>query len=501
MLTSLIGSANGFLWGIPMLVVIFGGGIAFTILTKGVQFRRFVHMWKRIMDSGESESGVSSFASFCTTMAMRIGTGNVAGVAVALFTGGPGAIFWMFIAGMTNSVVCFAECVQSSLYKTKIDGEYRGGGYYAIERGLGWKAYGAFVAIISLVGIGAFMPAAATYTICEAFNKATGIPMVAISAVIAIVMFITCLGGLKRISSVASAVVPFMTVIYLAVTIIVTVMNIAELPAAIGLVVKCAFSKEALMGGGFGIALQQGVKRGTFSSASGMGEASPTAAAAETSHPVKVGLANAAGVWLDTCIVCTCSAVLCMMTDCYNTAFGYVGAGHPGMGELTGGGVIFVQYACSTVLGSFAELFIAVMLYLFSFTCLISYYYEAETASTYLFSKPEQAAARKTVKRLLQIGMPILIFIFGIVPASLAWDLSDLALGSITFFNMFGVFLLFPKVTAMLKDYEDQMKAGKDPYYNPDKLSWPGVDVEMWKEVNKKYIEAEKAGKPIMNGK
>lgn len=498
MLSSLIGSANGFLWGIPMLVVIAGSGIVFTILTKGVQFRRFIDMWKRIVDSSESESGVSSFASFCTTMAMRIGTGNVAGVAVAIFAGGPGAVFWMFLAGMTNSVVCFSECVQSVLYKTKIDGEYRGGGYYAIERGLGWKGYGTFVAIISLIGIGAFMPAAATYTICEAFNKATGVPMAAVAAVVAIIMFVTCLGGLKRISSVASAIVPFMTGIYLLVTVIVTVMHAAQLPAAIALVVKCAFSQEALVGGGLGIALQQGVKRATFSSASGMGEASPTAAAAETSHPVKVGLANAAGVWVDTCIVCTCSAVLCLMTDCYNTTFGYIGAGNPGMGELSGGGVIFVQYACSTVLGSFAEIFIAVMLFLFSFTCLISYYYEAETASTYLFSKPEQEGARKIVRRCLQIGMPILIFIFGIVPASLAWDLSDLALGSITFFNMFGVILLFPKVTAMLKDYDEQMKAGRDPYYNPDKLSWPGVDVEMWKEINKKYIEADKAGKPIM---
>ncbi|MBR5306010.1 MAG: alanine:cation symporter family protein, partial [Oscillospiraceae bacterium] len=240
-----------------------------------------------------------------------------------------------------------------------------------------------------------------------------------------------------------------------------------------------------------GVAIQQGVKRGTFSSASGMGEATPTAAAAETTHPVKVGLANAAGVWLDTVIVCTASGLMILYSDCYNTAFGYVGSGHPGLPELTGGSAVMVQYAASTVMGGFAEIFIAFMLFLFSFTCLISYYYEAETASTYLFQKDNQAGIRKAVTWFLRIAMPVLIFFYGIIGASLAWDLADLALGSITFFNMLVVILLIKPVGAMLKDYEEQMKAGKDPVYDPEKLSFKGVDVEMWKEINAKHLAAK----------
>ena len=147
-----------------------------------------------------------------------------------------------------------------------------------------------------------------------------------------------------------------------------------------------------------------------------------------------------------------------------------------------------VQYAASSVLGGFAEIFIAFMLFLFSFTCLISYYYEAETASTYLFQKPEQAGIRKAITWFLRIAMPVLIFYYGIASASLAWDLADLALGSITFFNMLVVILLIKPVGAMLADYEAQMKAGQDPYYDPDKLSFKGVDVEMWKEINAKKI-------------
>lgn len=496
MLANFIGTANGFLWGLPMLVVIIGSGVCFTLALRGFQFVRFVDMWKRILDSSDSESGVSSFASFCTTMAMRVGTGNVAGVAVAIYSGGPGALFWMICAGMTNSAVCFAETTLGSLYKIRVDGEYRGGGYYCAERGLGWKAYGGFLAAISLIGIGAFMPAAATYTICEAFNAATGIPMIAIAAVVAVVMLVTVLGGIKRISAVASAIVPFMCAIYILVTIAVIILNAAEIPAVISMVIKNAFGQEAMIGGGIGIAIQQGFKRGTFSSASGMGESTPTAAAAETSHPVKVGLANAAGVWLDTVIICTCSGLLILMTDCFNTGFGYVGSGAPELAAMAaagqGGGVLFVQYAARTIMGGFAELFIAIMLFLFSFTCLISYYYEAETASTYLFQRPDQAGIRKFITRILQFGMPVLIFFFGIVEASIAWDLSDLALGSITFVNMIVVIALFPKCVALYNDYCAQIKAGKDPYYNPDKLSWKGVDVALWKSINQKHIDAEK---------
>jgi AGCS family alanine or glycine:cation symporter len=269
-------------------------------------------------------------------------------------------------------------------------------------------------------------------------------------------------------------------------------MNIGETGRVFGDIFRCAFSADALLSGGIGVAIQQGVKRGTFSSASGMGEATPTAAAAEITHPVKVGLANAAGVWLDTVIVRTASALMILYSDCYNTAFGYVGSGHPGMAELTGGSAVMVQYAASTVMGGIAEIFIAFMLFLFSFTCLISYYYEAETASTYLFQKPEQAGIRKGITWFLRIAMPALIFYYGIVGAAMAWNLADLALGSITFFNMLVVVLLAKPVKAMLKDYEAQKKAGKDPYYNPDNVSFKGVDVELWKDINSNYIAANK---------
>ena len=480
--------ANGYIWGIGMLVLIGGAGIYFTVRLRFFQFARFRDMWSRIIEKGESESGISSFASFCTTMAMRIGTGNIAGVAVAIYMGGPGAMFWMVLIGMTNSAVCFAECTLGQLYKIRVDGAYRGGGAYCAERGLGWKAYGTFMAVVFGVACAVFMPAAATYTISDAFREATGVPMAVTSAVVAILLFVTVFGGIKRISSVASMIVPFMTVVYMAVTFIVVALNITRVPAMLVDVFTSAFGMNAIFGATIGAAIQQGVKRGTFSSASGMGEATPTAAAAETSHPVKQGLSNAAGVWLDTVVVCTCSGLLILLTGTFNTVGGYNG----NIGAEVTGGVVFVQAAASTVLGGFGNIFIAVMLLLFSFTCLISYYYEAETAALYLFQKPEQKNIRKAITRTMQFGMPVLVFLWGIIESTTAWNLSDLALGTTTWVNMLVVIVLFPKCIALYNDYAAQMKAGKDPYYNPDKLSWKGVDVELWREINAKRIQADK---------
>ena len=456
---------------------------------------RLKDMWSRIIDKGDSESGISAFGSFCTTMAMRVGTGNVAGVAAAIYLGGPGALFWMILAGMTNSAVCFSECTLAVLYKTKIDGQYRGGGAYCAERGLGWKKYGAFMALVLMLGTSIFMPAAATYTICDGFTNALNIPMWASALVIAGIFAVVVVGGIKRISSVAEKIVPFMVSVYLIATIVIVIVHITEVPAMIKRVVSCAFAKNAVFGGTLGVAIQQGVKRGTFSSASGMGEASPTAAATETSHPVKQGMANAAGVWLDTVIVCTASGLMMLLTDCFNTATGYVGSGAAELPELAAAGtngVIFVQLACKMVMGNIAPLFIAIMLALFSFTCLISYYYEAETAAMYLFQGDGKEKIRKIVTWTMRIAMPILIFIWGNIDSGLAWNLSDLALGGCTWINMLVVLLLSPKVFALYFDYEAQMKAKIDPYYNPDKLSWKGVDVEMWRDINKKRIESEK---------
>jgi AGCS family alanine or glycine:cation symporter len=206
-------------------------------------------------------------------------------------------------------------------------------------------------------------------------------------------------------------------------------------------------------------------------------------------------MANAAGVWVDTIIVCTATGFMILLSDCYNVTGTYVGQGCKEMADLAAAGtngVIFVQYACRQILGNFAPIFIAIMLALFSFTCIISYYYEAETSALYLFQGDNKAKTRKIVIWLIRIVTISLVFVFGIVQSSLAWDLSDFALGACTWVNVLMLWFLFPKARALYQDYEEQMKAGIDPCYNPDKLSWKGVDKDLWKEIYQKNNKASK---------
>lgn len=488
MLTGFIDWVNGWSWGIGMLIIIGGSGIIFTVALGFFQFVRHGDMWSRIFSGSSSESGISTFASFCTTMAMRIGTGNVAGVATAIYNGGPGALFWMWVIGITNAAVCFVECTAAQLFKTKMDGEYRGAGPYVSERCVPviGKGYGVLLAIIFGVGAVFFMPAAATYTISDAFFNAAGIPYIATSAILALVFAIIVIGGIKRIGDFASAVVPFMTVVYLLFTIIIFFANIGRVPQMFADIFAAAFNRDSVTWGAIGVVIQQGIKRGTFSSASGMGESMPAAAAAETSHPVKQGLANAAGVFLDTIVVCTCSAFMILLTGCYKTNFGHQGYNAAAV-ENVDAGVGYVQTACAQVVGAgLANWFIAIMLLLFSFTCIVSYYYEGETALLYLFQGKDKDKIRKGFSWAVKIIMVVLVFLYGFMKNNaMAFNVADAALGSVTWFNMVVVWFAFPAVIKVYKDYCKQMKAGKDPVFNPDDFpEIKGIDRDLWKSIN-----------------
>lgn len=486
-LSMLVEWANNLIWSKGMLILIATSGLYFTMRLGFFQFIHHFDMWKRIMGDYSSESGISAFSSFCTTMATRIGTGNVAGVAVAIYYGGPGALFWMWVVGMTNSAVCFVECTLGQLYKRKIDGEYRGSSAFCAQYGMGKRWVGVGLSLCFGVGAAFFMPAAATYTISEAFYYAANIPMWMTSLTISIILLIIIVGGIKRIAIFSSFIVPVMTFIYMLLAVIIILTNIDKIPSVFMMIFEGAFGRDAIIGGSFGSAVLHGVKRGTFSSAAGMGEATPAASAAETSHPVKQGLANAAGVWLDTIVVCSCTGFMILLTNCFNTIDGYSGSSIVNGME---GGIIYVQEACHTILGEAAPMITSVTLFLFSFTCIISYYYEAETSFLLLLAK-KQEKYRRIFRYILRIVMVGLVFLFGFINSKMAWNLSDLALGAVTWINTIMLWILSPKAFALYKDYRHQMKEGKNPCYNPDRknLCWKGVDVEMWREI---YLKQQK---------
>lgn len=494
MISEIINFLNDIVWSKAMLVLLVGTGIYFSIRLGFFQITHQRDMWKNIFNKDSSNEGISTFASFCTTMAARIGTGNVAGVAVAIFNGGPGALFWMWIAGFTNSALSFVECTLGQLYKTKVDGEYRGSGAYCAEKGLGWKVYGKIMSFVLMLGAAAFMPAAATYTICDSFLNSWNIPNWVTALFIAALFAIIVIGGIKRIGQFASYIVPFMTAAYLLISLIIVIINITKVPAVLTLIFQSAFNKGAVMGGiegGLIAAILQGVKRGTFSSAAGMGESTPAASAAETTHPIKQGMANAAGVFLDTIVVCSATGLMILITDCFNTS-NEIGGYLSSVSSISGieGGVQYVQEACKSILGSFAPSFISVTLFLFSFTCIISYYYESETSALHLLSGQSQKT-RETATWVIRISMTVLIFLWGISESSVAWNAADLALGTCTWINVIMLWFLFPKVVVMYKDYTAQLKENKDPSFNPDKaeFEWRGVDKAIWRSVFLKTVE------------
>jgi len=488
-LSDIIDFLNSIVWSKAMLVFLVGTGIWFSVRLGFFQFSHHGEMWRNIFSRNSSKNGISVFQSFCATMAARIGTGNIVGVAVAIYAGGPGALFWMWIVGITNAALSFVECTLGQLYKTRVDGEYRGSGAFCAERGLGWKVYGKIMSLVLMVGAALFMPAAATFSISDSFLCSWKIPTIITSLFIAVLFAVVVFGGIKRIGNFASYAVPFMTLMYLLIAIAILIVNVDAIPSVFVLIVKSAFNRGAVMGGvqgGLLAAVLQGVQRGTFSSAAGMGESTPAASAAEVGHPISQGMANAAGVFLDTIVVCTATGLMLLLTGSYNTseAIGGFASSNASLAGLEGS-VKYVQEAFRTVIGSVAPSFISVTLFFFSFTCIISYYYEAETATMHLLSDCSQTIKKYAII-ILRVLMPLFIFIWGISKSSIAWNAADLALGACTWINVFMLWILFPKVRVLYRDFIVQKKEGKAPLFNPDDTivsSWRGVDRELWREV------------------
>ena len=421
LLSQIISSINSVVWSFPVIVFIVLTGLYFSIRLNWFQIIKNSHMWKAIFKGGDSDSGISPFSAFCTAMAMRIGTGNIAGVALAVFRGGPGTLFWMWVVGILNSAISFVECSLSQLYKTKIDGEYRGSGAYCAERGLGQRWLGCILSIVLGITAAFFMPAAGTYTISNLFNTAAGVPNWVTSGILAIMLGVIIFGGVKRIGKISSILVPIKVLVYFGCFLLILGFNITKVPQMFVDIFSCAFSVDAAVWGGIAYAFMQGCNRGTFACAAGMGEAMPAAAASETNHPVKQGFVNAGGVWICVIGVCTCTGFMILLTDCYCTDFGYVGAGVAGLAQMDPADASYVAAAVGTIIGSTAsEWLIAILLLLFVFTSVIGYYYEAETSFLFMF----QGEGKEKIRKYFQIGMKLvmiaLVVFYGVVESSIA---------------------------------------------------------------------------------
>ncbi|MDR1796404.1 MAG: alanine:cation symporter family protein [Clostridiales Family XIII bacterium] len=491
---------NGLVWGSLVL------GLFFTIRFGAPQVTKVRDMLRYLIKGEKSDTGTSSFQSFAMALAGRIGTGAIAGVATAIYSGGPGAVFWMWMIGILGAASAFNESTLGQVFKEEVHGEYRGGPAFYIKEGLkrnlviGGKNVGArltwlgvLFAILAVFSKCICEGPVQSYNIADATQKAFGVPMwvtgIVVTALLAFIIF----GGMRRIATFAQWVVPFMTVGYVVVLVIVLVSNGSQIPAMFGLIFRNAFGLDPVMGGILGSTILWGVKRGVYSSEAGLGTGAQAAAAAEVSHPVKQGLAQAFSVYCDIILAATSTALMILVTGMYNVenpAGGFFTQGLPGMEPGAG----YTQEAVNTVLPGFGPGFVAVALMFFAFTTIVSFGFYADTNIAFLFKGSKWFGPAQTIGKLALLGMVL----FGSMQKNVTvWNFADIGVGLNVWVNLIGITLLSGVTAKMIKDYNRQRRLGLDPVFDPDEV---GIhDAGLWKKiVSKKYGHLVQSNQEIL---
>ncbi|MEZ8311208.1 alanine/glycine:cation symporter family protein [Vibrio splendidus] len=456
-MTDLINLMNDLLWGSILVYLLVGVGIYFTVRLGFIQFRHFGHMFSVLRNSRKADSaGISSFQALCTSLAARVGTGNMAGVAVALTAGGPGAIFWMWLIAMLGMATSFAESTLAQLYKTRDnDGNYRGGPAYYMEKGLGMRWMGVLFSIFLIIAFGLVFNAVQANAIASAMNTAFDFERGYVGVGIVIISAFVIFGGIRKIARTAEIIVPIMALAYLAITIYVMLMNIEKVPEVLALIFKSAFGLQEAAAGGLGYAIAQaminGIKRGLFSNEAGMGSA-PNAAASATPyppHPASQGYVQMLGVFMDTIVICSATVAIILMSGEY--------VPH---GEVTG--IELTQRALTAQVGEWGGIFVAVAIFFFAFTSIIANYSYAETNLIFLEHNNKKGLV---LFRIVVLGM---VMFGSLATLPTVWALADVSMGLMAIVNLVAIILLSGIVIKLAKDYNRQLDAGKVPTFDAD---------------------------------
>ncbi|WP_163398969.1 alanine/glycine:cation symporter family protein [Flavobacterium fluviatile] len=483
----IVASLNEIVWSNALIALCLGSGLYFSLRTRFLQVRHFKEMFRLLFDGESSDSGVSSFQALSMSLAGRVGTGNIAGVATAIAFGGPGAMFWMWMVAFLGASTAFVEATLAQIYKEKDKGLLRGGPSFYIESGLGVKWFATAFAIVAVLAMGVLLPGVQANSVAEGFHTAFNLNTWITGGALAVIFAAIVFGGVKRIAKFTELIVPFMAAGYILGSIIIVALDFDKLPEIISLIFKSAFNQEAGFGAVFGLAIQWGVKRGIYSNEAGQGSAPHIAAAANVSHPTKQGLVQAFSVYIDTLLVCSATGFMILITGTYNVqnpAFGAAGASEFLYSGLSGvsPGAGYTQSAMDTVFPGFGSYFVAIALFFFAFTTIIAYYYIAETNVSYLTRKLKSNVANQ----ILRVVMVVIIIYGSVNTAKLAWDIGDLGVGLMAWFNIIAILILQKPALAALKDYERQQKEGKDPKFNPKDI---GVNNPVWDEVSNESIK------------
>ena len=454
----------------PILIIVMSiAGIYFTVLTKGVQIRHFRESCRLVMEPSADKEKVSSFQALMVSTASRVGTGNIIGVSTAICLGGPGACVWMWVMCIIGAASAFVESTLAQIYKRRNeDGQCYGGPAYYIEKALHAK-WLSMIFCVFLIATYAFgFNLLCSYNLQDTFRAysfyhPTWTPVI-VGAVLALLVGYCIFGGGKRIVKITSVVVPFMGISYVIISLIVIMFNAKNVPAMFGIIFEDAFNFKAILGGVSGSCLIYGIKRGLYSNEAGVGSAPNASASAHVSHPAKQGLVQTLSVYIDTLLLCTATALMCLSSGVERSA------------EVSGS--VYVQNAISTVFGHVGPIFITVAMVLFAFTTLLGNLYYVDNALIYMNNKKQPS---KRFINIFHVLCVLVVFAGAITSMNTAWALADITMGGMTLINLPSCMLLGKVAIDTLKDYEKQRKQGKNPAFRGADIGLNTEELDFWK--------------------
>lgn len=461
-LHGLINNINGFIWTYIIIWALIGIGVFFTIKTFFVQLKMLPEMFKIIFKTaGSKTSGqeISGFQAFCVSTASRVGVGNIAGVAIAIVSGGPGAVFWMWLIAFIGAATGFVESTLAQIYKLpRGEGRFHGGPAYYIKNVLHQPGIAKLFAILISVTFGLIYNSVQANTIVLSLDTAFGIENTISAPILAILTTIVICGGMHRIAKVTEFLVPIMAGVYLLAALLIILMNIDKLPSVLFCILHDAFSPQAAVGGGFAMVFMTGVRRGLFSNEAGEGSVPNAAATASGNHPVRQGLIQSFGVYVDTMFICTATAFSILLTSQYTIG-----------GDLTG--IALAQKSMASVFGGFAPGLLSIIVFLFAFSSIVGNYYYGEVNIAF-FEGDESGNLPSVIAKNAMIIFRCLVVamvLFGsFATLSFVWDAADLFMGFLCLTNLYAIARLGKYAFIALKDYVRQKAEGiDDPVFDP----------------------------------
>ena len=454
---------SDWLWTYIVITMLVGCALYFTWNLRAVQFTMLPTMIKNLFSSGNEpiesigRRKITSFQAFAISLSSRVGTGNLAGVASAIFVGGPGAVFWMWVMALLGASTAFMEATLAQLFKRRGKESFYGGPAYYMKFGLKRPWMGVLFACLIIYGFGLSNQIVQSNTLCDAIANSFHIPMGYVAGGLTLLTLAIIFGGIHRIARFCAMIVPFMAFGYILLALYILVVNVTEIPAMLSLIVRSAFGWEQAAGGAVGIAVMQGVKRGLFSNEAGEGSAPNAAATATIPHPVYQGLLQSLGVFTDTLVICTCTAFIILLSGLYTDG---------------SDGIILTSHAMEHHLGSFGSWFLLAAIFLFAYSTIIANYFYGETNIRYICNKAWAIV-------LFRCMSGVVVLMGGFMSLQQAWSIVDLAMALMTITNLIAVLLLSRYAFRLLQDFREQRKKGKKPVFNPE--LFPDMDLEGWR--------------------